>query len=133
MNIFLCSRFILHIISTKSPSSLNSKILYFSISAFRYSPVTSKIAVSLPSEASIIRVVNNYSRDTVGDATDSPFFKYFHWLLLFAHVFSLILMSHYYLINFTAYNTFFYIWSWGCWDQQVPQLVFLPFILLPIA
>ena len=67
----------------------------------------SKIAVYILSEALIIRVMDNSSRDTVGDEIVFNSFKYIHWLLPFEHFLPLIVLHIFYLVNLTAPDDFF--------------------------
>ena len=55
--------------ATNSPSIFNRTNLSSGVSALRYDPGTSKIARSLPSYSSMMRLVVKFSREMVGKDT----------------------------------------------------------------
>ena len=89
----LYSPFMSHMMSTKCPRSFRITFLSAGISACKYAPGMSKVAMSRSSCASITRVVKSDSRDMVSDGTLSSFPKYLFCLLPPAHVLPLIFPS----------------------------------------
>ena len=62
---FLCSGFTLHMMSTNSPSLFNRIDLSFDMSALSYATGISEIPIYLPTCASIMRLMSNYSMEMV--------------------------------------------------------------------
>ena len=75
LTFLLCSGLIWYIISMNVPLHFYKK-LSFGISRFKYPPVMSKVATSIPTYVLITSVVNEPSRNTVVDATLSSSLKY---------------------------------------------------------
>ena len=93
----LCSGLIWNIIPTNVPNNFNTFFLSFSISAWKYTHGTSKIATYLPSYTLITSTVNNISSDNVGDSRLFPSFKYHFCLLPFLQVLPLMILFIYLL------------------------------------
>ena len=73
--------FISHMLSIKCPRTFRITFLSAVISACKYAPGISKVAMSRSSYAAMTRFVKSDSRDTVGDATLSSSPKYLFCLL----------------------------------------------------
>ena len=92
LSLFLWSRLIWHIIPMNVTHNSNKNLLSFGISSCKYAPGMSKVAPSLPLNASITSMVIKPSSNAVVGATLSPSFKYLFCLLPFSQVIPLMIL-----------------------------------------
>ena len=104
---FLCLGFTSHIMSTNYPSIFNRMNLSSGMPALRYATGTQKITTSLPSCVSMMRLMNKYPKEKVGD--DSSYLVMYHlWGLPSTHVLPFSFPLRFYFIKLMAISAPFF-------------------------